>query len=265
MASVQGRFNSPDPENAGADLANPQSWNAYAYVDNAPLTGVDPDGLGPILASSSVPSNALPFGMSCALNGVETSCGFVYSAIGAGAAVQCPANACNGTTSTGYFNFVSGAGRQHRVTCNISFPRFPRHCSGRSTKTLAGYSTFEETAGGLAEALCGIAEPCGMGGAILLGGAGAAKYFWDHGHFYSEYHVPGSLPAFPDATPAKAKTPFPGGRRKRWKTPAGKILEWDNGHGKVEVYGPGGKHLGEYDPQTGEQTKPADPGRKVER
>jgi len=44
-SGTQGRFNSPDPGNAGADLTNPQSWNAYAYVLNNPLNNVDPDGL----------------------------------------------------------------------------------------------------------------------------------------------------------------------------------------------------------------------------
>jgi RHS repeat-associated protein len=39
-----GRFLSPDPGNAGADLSNPQSWNAYAYVGNNPLGFTDPNG-----------------------------------------------------------------------------------------------------------------------------------------------------------------------------------------------------------------------------
>ncbi len=44
FTGVLGRFNSPDPGNIGADPANPESWNGYAYVGNAPLTNVDPDG-----------------------------------------------------------------------------------------------------------------------------------------------------------------------------------------------------------------------------
>ena len=40
-----GRFTSPDPGNAGADLYNPQSWNAYAYVNGNPLANVDPNGM----------------------------------------------------------------------------------------------------------------------------------------------------------------------------------------------------------------------------
>lgn len=40
-----GRFTSPDPGHAGADLYNPQSWNGYAYVNNSPLASTDPSGM----------------------------------------------------------------------------------------------------------------------------------------------------------------------------------------------------------------------------
>jgi RHS repeat-associated protein len=43
--SSMGRFMSPDPDNAGADLMAPQSWNAYSYVLNNPLNAIDPTGL----------------------------------------------------------------------------------------------------------------------------------------------------------------------------------------------------------------------------
>jgi len=43
--SAVGRFTSPDPMNLGADLLDPQSWNAYPYVRNNPLALVDPLGL----------------------------------------------------------------------------------------------------------------------------------------------------------------------------------------------------------------------------
>jgi len=46
FTGAQGRFLSPDPGNAGASLADPQSWNGYAYVSNNPLTFTDPTGLG---------------------------------------------------------------------------------------------------------------------------------------------------------------------------------------------------------------------------
>lgn len=40
----EGRWLTPDPNNAGADPANPQSWNAYAYALNNPTTLTDPEG-----------------------------------------------------------------------------------------------------------------------------------------------------------------------------------------------------------------------------
>nr|WP_254915654.1 S-type pyocin domain-containing protein [Klebsiella pneumoniae] len=87
-----------------------------------------------------------------------------------------------------------------------------------------------------------------------------------------KYHTPPKgnppLPAFPDAKKAQAKTPVKGGGklRNRWKDSNGKIYEWDSQHGTVEVYDRLGRnHLGEFNPITGEQTKPADPTRKVEK
>jgi RHS repeat-associated protein len=44
-AAGQGRFASPDPGNAGANPADPQSWNGYAYVSNNPLMYTDPSGM----------------------------------------------------------------------------------------------------------------------------------------------------------------------------------------------------------------------------
>ncbi|HSE16491.1 MAG TPA: RHS repeat-associated core domain-containing protein [Pyrinomonadaceae bacterium] len=44
-SSVQGRFTSVDPANAGAEISDAQTWNGYAYVTNAPLNSTDPFGL----------------------------------------------------------------------------------------------------------------------------------------------------------------------------------------------------------------------------
>jgi len=42
---VQGRWMSPDPAGlAAVDITSPQTWNRYAYVDNNPLSYIDPDG-----------------------------------------------------------------------------------------------------------------------------------------------------------------------------------------------------------------------------
>ncbi|MHC8337403.1 colicin E3/pyocin S6 family cytotoxin [Pseudomonas sp. HLT2-19-2] len=78
------------------------------------------------------------------------------------------------------------------------------------------------------------------------------------------YHpAPKGLTAFPDARRAKQKSSVQGGggKRHRWVDSSGKIYEWDAQHGAVEMYDKQGKHLGEFNPETGTQTKPAKPGR----
>jgi hypothetical protein len=70
------------------------------------------------------------------------------------------------------------------------------------------------------------------------------------------------LPAFPQAQRVRGKNTIPGGGlRQRWKSKSGTIYEWDYQHGRVEVYG---RHLGEFDPNTGARTKPANPNYQVE-
>ena len=81
-------------------------------------------------------------------------------------------------------------------------------------------------------------------------------------HYYPKPHT---LPAFPDAKWAPGKTRMKGGGlRPRWKDKKGTIYEWDFQHGAVEKYNKRGKHLGEFDHASGDQTKPADPTRTVE-
>ena len=96
----QGRWLSPDPAHAG--------WNLYAYVDNNPLTGIDPTGLkrDPELVFLGGGGFA-----GCSADGVDTPCGMVQSMLGPqtfpgdnsiGGAVQCPNNNCGIGTATPY-------------------------------------------------------------------------------------------------------------------------------------------------------------------
>jgi RHS repeat-associated protein len=77
LAGIMGRFLSPDPDNAGADPANPQSWNMYSYALNSPLVYVDPDGTD-----------------SCYIEGAPIDCAAVQHMASVGAAAQCPNNQC---------------------------------------------------------------------------------------------------------------------------------------------------------------------------
>lgn len=81
-----------------------------------------------------------------------------------------------------------------------------------------------------------------------------------------KYHrPPATLPAFPDAFPVKSKSSVQGGggRRSRWKDRKGRIYEWDSKTGAIELYNKQGKHLGEFNHETGEQIDPADPERST--
>lgn len=70
---------------------------------------------------------------------------------------------------------------------------------------------------------------------------------------------PKTLKGFPKARKVKSKS-----NRKRWvDQDTGDILEWDYQHGRVEKYDSKGKHLGEFDPDDGSETKPAKPGRTI--
>src|SRR5690348_16245728 len=47
------RWMTPDPDNAGADVSDSQSWNMYSYAGNNPTTDSDPSGLDCIHFSPS--------------------------------------------------------------------------------------------------------------------------------------------------------------------------------------------------------------------
>jgi hypothetical protein len=76
--------------------------------------------------------------------------------------------------------------------------------------------------------------------------------------------APKALKPFPIARRATRKTSKIGeGLRARWKDDDGTIDEWDYQHGRVEQFDRLGRHPGEFDAETGEQTKPAT-SRRVE-
>jgi RHS repeat-associated protein len=51
--STQGRFTSPDPFSASAIIADPQTFNRYAYCRNNPVNSVDPSGMSAYAATRS--------------------------------------------------------------------------------------------------------------------------------------------------------------------------------------------------------------------
>jgi len=72
--------------------------------------------------------------------------------------------------------------------------------------------------------------------------------------------APRRLRAFPNAERVKPKS-----ARHRWsEEETGYIYEWDYQHGRVERYDRRGHHLGEFDPDTGTMTKPANRQQTIE-
>jgi hypothetical protein len=72
--------------------------------------------------------------------------------------------------------------------------------------------------------------------------------------------APRRLRAFPNAGRVKPKS----GRRRWFDDENGYIYEWDYQHGVVERYDRRGRHRGEFDPETGVMTKPANPRQTIE-
>jgi hypothetical protein len=70
--------------------------------------------------------------------------------------------------------------------------------------------------------------------------------------------APEKLKPFPNADRVK-----PRGRPRRWAD-SDYFYKWDGTHGRIEKYDKTGRHLGEYHPETGELTKDAVPGRRIE-
>src|SRR6266478_3596689 len=133
---VQGRWMSPDPIGlAAVDVSEPQSWNRYAYVENKPLSYIDPDGtsddlywnfnfgsshggagsLGEAMAAAiagGLFSGVYGWGgSSCSIDGSPSSCSMTMGMVSAGVGIQCPNNQCAGFTANGtYAQFYAFAG-----------------------------------------------------------------------------------------------------------------------------------------------------------
>jgi RHS repeat-associated protein len=103
-SSAMGRWMTPDPAGlAAVNPANPQSWNRYAYVLNAPTELTDPLGLcpdgspGPCQPDrDNIVHIINPLESGCMLEGAPWPCAATLGLLQAGAAAQCPNNNCDG-------------------------------------------------------------------------------------------------------------------------------------------------------------------------
>jgi len=111
------RWLSPDPAGlAAANPAEPSSWNRYAYVENRPLSAVDPLGLTcPSGSCASIEGEVLTIlntygaGNGCSVNGVDTGCAQAR-AVAASGDVDLAANNSGISTTTAAANFTAPPG-----------------------------------------------------------------------------------------------------------------------------------------------------------
>ena len=106
---VWGRWVNPDPAGlAAVNLANPQTWNRYAYVTNNPVALTDPRGLlARKITDSCGPGEHYPRGDlgleytmddgSCSIDGMSMDCESTYRLLNSGIGVECPNHQCSGT------------------------------------------------------------------------------------------------------------------------------------------------------------------------
>ncbi|TAN21508.1 MAG: hypothetical protein EPN33_12920 [Acidobacteria bacterium] len=97
------RWLSPDPAGlAAVNPANPQTWDAYAYVDNQPLSSTDPTGLvrpadlmGWLDSEIAGILDGGGAGGGCQINGADAGCGLTEAILASGSGAQCPNNNCD--------------------------------------------------------------------------------------------------------------------------------------------------------------------------
>ena len=134
FGSALGRLASPDPLNAGANPADPQTWNAYAYVRNDPLNATDPTGMMRTLngwVDDGGPGNG-----EYTMDGVDVPSDMAMAAIGGGGAVGCPNNMCQGfvtdrTGQTSYAQYTASGGTAQAYIPVSQLGNYPYDLNGK--------------------------------------------------------------------------------------------------------------------------------------
>ena len=246
FANIQGRFTSVDPENAGAVLADPQSWNGYSYAGNSPLNFVDPSGLWKEVPCNSGKKMCWQAEPNDSIGSLAVLLNLNFNDLNKH--FQKP------NVQPGQIYDVSGFYRNNTTVVYANVVQV----------FLVSQPTPSESQLHLIAAMRAVksADPEPRSRVLAEAAVLALVMYLDY-EMRNEYATyvppPQNLPAFPDAVRVRRKN-----NRVRWQDSDGNIYEWDYQHGRVEKYDRRGRHLGEFDPNTGEQTKPADPSRRTE-
>jgi RHS repeat-associated protein len=141
MSGAQGRFQSPDPGNAGADLANPPTWNGYVYVGNNPLSYIDPSGefAEPVAVAPAASGSSSFWAAAAGPLAAAAIFGWELYDYFAGGPVSHPLptqSAGQGVTNPGGFGFsVPGAGGNGAKMFSSSSGNLPKCIDGLTAPT----------------------------------------------------------------------------------------------------------------------------------
>jgi RHS repeat-associated protein len=106
-----GRFMTPDPYGGSISIANPSSWNRYAYVGGDPVNRLDPLGLCNAILGGITQSDNQAFGQLAGFTGADQA--YPYAGLGTVASLVQVASAASGpnqATQTVYDAIMAAAG-----------------------------------------------------------------------------------------------------------------------------------------------------------
>jgi RHS repeat-associated protein len=115
FSGAQGRFTSPDDFTKDSHVADPQSWNKYAYARNNPLRYVDPNGEEATVSTSCTTNNQNQ--TTCQVN-ISASIA-VYATAGSNLTQQ-QMNAAAATMQNSIQGAWTGQFQQDGVTYNVA-------------------------------------------------------------------------------------------------------------------------------------------------
>lgn len=115
FSGAQGRFTSPDDFTKDSHVADPQSWNKYAYARNNPLRYVDPNGEEATVSTSCTTNNQNQ--TTCNVN-ISASVA-IYATAGSNLTQQ-QMNAAAGTIQNSIQGAWTGQFQQDGVTYNVA-------------------------------------------------------------------------------------------------------------------------------------------------
>ena len=262
-SSTQGRFTSVDPLMRSARIGSPQTFNRYSYSLNNPLRFTDPSG-----QQANEKGKGLPDPCKAHRCQTDDQGSTIYIDENTGDTIYVTNAKDDAKKGEPAFvfpvaGFLGPTTLADPLVSNPA-PSVARRVAGAIGGAVGNFfgaiviilTNPIETGGGCQPGVCGVAVDRSANPDPEANKPDTSE---NRSAELTYIPPPKSLPGFPGAKKVRSKS-----QRARWKDDDGNIYEWDSQHGRVEKYDKRGRHLGEFDHNTGAQTKPADPNRRIE-